>query len=114
MPLILKNKCTSCKKCIKKCPVNAISMNKKRAKINDYICIYCGKCIKICPVNAIIKDNEKIKMNVKKNVTSFFKDIKRQNKKDMKKRMLNGNLRQLEIQKKVIRSTIEKIKRQKL
>lgn len=110
MPLILKSECTGCKKCIKKCPVEAISLIKKKAHINDYTCIYCGKCIKTCPENAIIKDSDKIKMDVKKNVDIFRKEMKKHNKKDVKKRMIKGNLRQLEIQKKIIRNTLNEIK----
>lgn len=51
------DKCIKCKKCIKKCPHNAIAKN---IKIDEKSCIGCGVCVKICPKNAIkLQDNSK-------------------------------------------------------
>lgn len=41
--------------CINVCPVNAISMDKKQAVINQEKCIKCGKCHQACPYHAIIQ-----------------------------------------------------------
>lgn len=51
---------SNCRKCIAHpcmnvCPVNAISMGKKQAVINQDKCIKCGKCQSVCPYNAVIK-----------------------------------------------------------
>ena len=49
--------CISCGACIKICPVQAISFNKKRlAYIKPERCIGCGECVTVCPVKAIGMD----------------------------------------------------------
>ncbi len=46
--------CTGCGACIKVCPVQAITGEKKAAhSISETVCIKCGACIEVCPVNAI-------------------------------------------------------------
>jgi len=47
-----ENDCQDCYKCVRNCPVNAISMVDSHASIDDDRCIYCGNCIRICPVGA--------------------------------------------------------------
>ncbi len=48
--IIDKNKCAGCGSCMKVCPVNAISGEKKKPHvIDDEICIRCGSCIEACP-----------------------------------------------------------------
>ncbi len=114
MPWILKKKCIACKKCIKKCPVDAISMFKGKAVIDDQMCIYCGKCVKVCPVHAVLKDKEKLEIDVKKNIKSLNKKIKKHEGPAPKSRMVKGELKRLERQKKIIQGTILKIKRWKI
>lgn len=46
-----KNACNNCYKCIRICPVKAISFNDRRTKIEQSRCIACGKCFIICPQN---------------------------------------------------------------
>jgi len=50
-----EDKCKSCGKCSKECPVNAISVElKKDTAVIDYEnCIGCGRCIAVCPYSAI-------------------------------------------------------------
>ena len=50
---INKQKCTGCKKCIKACPVDAITLKSKIAVVNKNLCIDCGACVKVCPKSAI-------------------------------------------------------------
>lgn len=45
--------CKGCKMCVGYCPVKAISMEVKKARIAEDICIGCGECIVICPHKAI-------------------------------------------------------------
>lgn len=55
---IIGDKCTGCMRCIKECPVNAISGESKKLHIIDQdTCIKCGVCMEACPerFNAIEK-----------------------------------------------------------
>ncbi|MEO0076514.1 MAG: NADH-quinone oxidoreductase subunit NuoF [candidate division WOR-3 bacterium] len=53
--LILSDKCTGCMKCIKACPQNAITGERKKVHtINQELCIKCGICKDTCPFKAII------------------------------------------------------------
>ena len=50
----------NCRKCLAHpctnvCPVNAVSIGKNRAIINDDKCIKCGKCKDACPYSAIVE-----------------------------------------------------------
>ncbi len=48
-------KCKGCGVCLKKCPVDAISGNRKEPHyINEQLCIKCGACIEACRLNAVI------------------------------------------------------------
>ena len=46
------NDCQDCYKCVRRCPVKAISMVDNHASIDLERCIYCGDCIAVCPVGA--------------------------------------------------------------
>ena len=56
---ISASKCISCRLCVSKCPVGAISMQKGKAVIDSDKCVECGICIegidkfRGCPVGAI-------------------------------------------------------------
>ncbi len=45
--------CKGCGKCVKHCPVNAVSLVEKKAVIKTPICIGCGQCAAKCPTNSI-------------------------------------------------------------
>jgi ferredoxin len=68
MPWVDQGKCTGCGICAEKCPVNAIEMEEKKAKIDMNECIRCGTCHSMCPQEAIRHDSEKIPDEVKANV----------------------------------------------
>lgn len=59
MPIIEKNKCIGCGKCIAVCPVNAIYLKDNKAFIDKEKCIFCGKCLSICPFDAIQRNCKK-------------------------------------------------------
>ncbi len=51
---IIEDKCTGCGLCRRKCPVNAISGEKKKVhEINQDMCIKCGICYQSCRFEAI-------------------------------------------------------------
>lgn len=52
IPKISFLKCKACSACAKKCPENAITVDKK-AKIDKDKCIGCASCMAICPHGAI-------------------------------------------------------------
>ena len=62
-----QNNCKDCYKCIRNCPVKAISFANNRAEIIPDECILCGRCFVVCPQNAkeIRPDVEKVKEAVR-------------------------------------------------
>lgn len=46
-------KCVGCGLCTKQCPMRAISLIDRKAKINRHHCIVCLQCAKACPKKAI-------------------------------------------------------------
>ena len=60
-------KCTGCRLCVKACPADAISGEKKEAHtIDQEKCIMCGMCMEKCPpkFNAIDCFPGKVKVGV--------------------------------------------------
>lgn len=55
--------CKNCYKCIRSCPVKAISFKNDHAQIIKEECILCGKCLQVCPQNAksVTSDLDKVK-----------------------------------------------------
>ena len=47
--------CLKCKKCLKQCPVDAISEIDGKIVVDQLNCISCGDCLEICPVNGAMK-----------------------------------------------------------
>lgn len=68
MPWINEDLCIGCGVCVDDCPVDAISMQDEKAKINMEDCIHCGTCHSVCPQEAVRHDSEKIPEVVKGNV----------------------------------------------
>ena len=55
--------CKNCHKCIRVCPVKAISFNDNQAHILSNECVMCGRCYTVCPQGAkvIRNDLDKVK-----------------------------------------------------
>ncbi len=58
-----KAKCKDCYKCVRLCPVKAITIKDEHAKFVAGDCILCGQCLEACPQDAItvLSDIEKVK-----------------------------------------------------
>ena len=52
-PKVDVERCVGCAKCVGWCPVRAISLERKKAVIDDGVCIGCAECIVVCPEHAI-------------------------------------------------------------
>lgn len=46
-------RCTGCRRCVKRCPMDAISVVDRTARIDEARCIGCGLCATTCPEQAI-------------------------------------------------------------
>ncbi|MCM8800273.1 MAG: DUF362 domain-containing protein [Candidatus Omnitrophica bacterium] len=52
-PVVYKNKCVGCARCMEVCPGGAIRIVEKKAYINNKKCIGCASCISVCSFSAI-------------------------------------------------------------
>jgi len=55
-PSVNGKRCTGCGYCIDKCAQSAISVNGKKAEIDESICVGCGRCISMCRYDAVNVD----------------------------------------------------------
>ena len=44
--------CQDCYKCIRECPIKAISVEQGHAKVLAEMCVLCGHCVTVCPAKA--------------------------------------------------------------
>ena len=57
MPFIITENCTGCTACIRRCPTDAITGERKLLHVIDpELCINCGACGVVCPDEAIYDD----------------------------------------------------------
>lgn len=52
-PKVSEDRCTGCAKCLRWCPVTAISLKDKKASIDQEACLGCGECTIMCVEGAI-------------------------------------------------------------
>lgn len=67
----LKAKCRDCYKCLRHCPVHAISIKDGQAYVDPDKCIMCGNCVKNCPqgVKVFRKDTSFARSHVENGYT---------------------------------------------
>lgn len=63
MIVIDLDKCKGCSICVKNCPLDAIEVVDKKARINEN-CATCGICSRVCPFGAINKTEERKPENI--------------------------------------------------
>jgi iron only hydrogenase large subunit-like protein len=44
--------CQDCYKCVRECPVKAITVSSGHASVVGELCVLCGHCVEVCPVGA--------------------------------------------------------------
>lgn len=79
-PIIINEKCTGCKICIRECPSNSIRLINNKATINYSLCTSCGSCL-LCPNNAIIYEKTTINNFMERMMEYAYGVIKQKNKK---------------------------------
>jgi len=52
-PIINQKECENCEMCLRTCPMNCISSENGKLKIDEHNCIQCLCCLEICPKGAI-------------------------------------------------------------
>ncbi|MGD0999897.1 MAG: [Fe-Fe] hydrogenase large subunit C-terminal domain-containing protein [Candidatus Brocadiia bacterium] len=50
---IVSKTCRDCYRCLRKCPVHAITVQEGHARVVAERCLYCGQCVRECPRRAI-------------------------------------------------------------
>ncbi len=71
-PVIDKDLCVNCGKCVDICAFNALKLEKEGPVLNRFFCEGCGACEFICPVKAItLEEVMNAEIRVKKDVHGF-------------------------------------------
>ena len=50
----VRNRHSSCKKCVQACPVDAVSVGGNEVSLDSGACVACGACTTVCPTEALI------------------------------------------------------------
>jgi len=68
LPVVDKNKCSGCRKCIDFCKFNALAHIAKNIIVFDEVCHSCGGCALLCPEKAI-SEREKVIGKIEKGIS---------------------------------------------
>ncbi|MBC3516233.1 4Fe-4S binding protein [Neobittarella massiliensis] len=79
--------CQNCYKCIRHCPIKAISFQNGRVQIIEDQCVLCGTCVEVCPQNArftkdhrpkvleLLAGSEPVYATIAPSYKGFFEDM---------------------------------------
>jgi iron only hydrogenase large subunit-like protein len=82
-----RTQCQDCYKCVRQCPVKAITVQDGCATVNSEMCIVCGHCVEVCPAGAkrvrddlrrarlLLKRKEKVFVSLAPSFVSEFHDL---------------------------------------
>lgn len=70
--------CIGCKKCLKRCQMEALSVENKLAKVDLDRCIGCGLCVSSCPSDAILLKKKPEEAVPPKNSSEMYRKILKQ------------------------------------
>jgi len=60
IPVIDKDKCTLCRRCVDFCEYNALALMLDKVLVFPELCHSCGGCKRICPEGAITEENKEL------------------------------------------------------
>ncbi|MFX1514370.1 MAG: 4Fe-4S binding protein, partial [Promethearchaeota archaeon] len=67
--------CSACKRCLKKCQMNALEIENEVCSIDRNKCIGCGLCVSSCPDNAIYLKKKTKEMVPPKSTSTLYRKI---------------------------------------
>lgn len=82
-----ESRCQDCYKCVRNCPVKAITIENGSARVEEELCIYCGTCVLVCPqgaktvrndlpaVRQLLQDKKRVYAAIAPSCVSEFPDI---------------------------------------
>ncbi len=74
-PYVKTEKCIGCHACQKICAHSAITIENRKADINDNICTGCGRCIGVCPTDAVSVKNDEVCSILNKKIAEYTKAV---------------------------------------
>ena len=62
--IVIEEKCTGCKRCLRECPLDIISLDECKVTISED-CTNCRACKKVCPVDALVEEEQPFAESIK-------------------------------------------------
>ena len=110
MPWVKEEDCIGCGICVEECPVDAISMENRKAYIDMALCIRCGICHDVCPEEAVRHDSERIPIEIEANMEYTNRLMQHFKTKEEKREFLGRITKQFNKEKIVAEKTLVRVK----
>ena len=52
--VVVRNRNSSCRRCVRACPADAITVRGNNVTLDNAACVSCGACTVVCPVEALV------------------------------------------------------------